>query len=54
MVLLLLMHGALSGSAFVVAVERPSVGVSLAVLVLGNVVWGWCFVTMLTLLGRGR
>lgn len=54
MVLLFGMHLSLASSTFAVAIWQPSVGVGLVVVTAGNVVWGWCFVTMLGMLGRAR
>lgn len=47
------MHAALVGTALIVN-EGPSLGATFVVVVVGNVIWAWCFVTMLTMLGRGR
>jgi hypothetical protein len=54
MVLLLTMHLALTAATYVVVLTEPPTGVALAVIVAGNAVWGWCLVSMLGMLGRGR
>lgn len=54
MFVLMVMHIALTSTTYAVAVWKPSVGVGLLVVTAGNVVWGWCFVTMLGMLGRPR
>lgn len=54
MFLLLAMQFALVATTYVVAVWRPSMPVSFAVVAAGNVVWAWSFVTILSILGRTR
>ena len=48
------MHAALVGTALIVTERRPSLAATFVVVVVGNVVWTWCFVTMLGMLRRPR